>query len=156
MAGHMTPAPRVLAADDHPHILSALKLLLRSEGFELETVTSPAAAHRAVEAGSFDVVLIDLNYARDTTSGSEGLELLERLHSHDEMLPVVVMTAWGSVDLAVTAMRLGARSVASSFSFSQGFWTKSRRWSSDVRCAAASDWRRRIGCSAAMTSSAAR
>jgi DNA-binding NtrC family response regulator len=109
MPGHMTPAPRVLAADDHPHVLSALKLLLRSEGFELETVTSPAAAYRAVEAGSFDVVLIDLNYARDTTSGAEGLELLERLHAYDELLPVVVMTAWGTVDLAVAAMRLGAR-----------------------------------------------
>jgi DNA-binding NtrC family response regulator len=109
MAGRVTPTPRVLVADDHPHVLSALKLLLRSEGFELETVTSPAAAYRAVEASSFDVVLIDLNYARDTTSGSEGLELLERLHANDELLPVVVMTAWGSVELAVAAMRLGAR-----------------------------------------------
>jgi DNA-binding NtrC family response regulator len=105
----VTSPPRVLAADDLPHVLSALKLLLRSEGFELETVTSPAAAYRAVEASSFDVVLIDLNYARDTTSGSEGLELLERLHAYDELLPVVVMTAWGTVDLAVAAMRLGAR-----------------------------------------------
>jgi DNA-binding NtrC family response regulator len=101
--------PRVLAADDQPHVLSALKLLLRSEGFEIETVTSPAAAYRAVEAKTFDVVLIDLNYARDTTSGAEGLELLERLHAYDELLPVVVMTAWGSVDLAVAAMRAGAR-----------------------------------------------
>ena len=101
--------PRVLAADDQPHVLSALKLLLRNEGFEIETVTSPGAAYRAVEAKTFDVVLIDLNYARDTTSGSEGLELLERLHAYDELMPVVVMTAWGSVDLAVAAMRLGAR-----------------------------------------------
>ena len=103
------PPPRVLAADDQPHVLSALKLLLRSEGFEIETVTSPAAAYRAVESKTFDVVLIDLNYARDTTSGAEGLELLERLHAYDELLPVVVMTAWGSVDLAVAAMRSGAR-----------------------------------------------
>lgn len=109
MAGPVTPPPRVLAADDQPHVLSALKLLLRSEGFELETVASPAAACRAVEASSFDVVLIDLNYARDTTSGAEGLQLLERLHAYDELLPVVVMTAWSSVDLAVAAMRLGAR-----------------------------------------------
>jgi DNA-binding NtrC family response regulator len=102
-------APRVLAADDQPHVLSALRLLLRSEGFEIETVASPAAVYRAVEGRTFDAVLIDLNYARDTTSGQEGLELLERLHAYDEFLPVVVMTAWGSVDLAVAAMRLGAR-----------------------------------------------
>ena len=103
------PLPRVLAADDQPHVLSALKLLLRSEGFEIETVASPAAVYRAVEGHTFDAVLIDLNYARDTTSGQEGLELLERLHAYDELLPVVVMTAWGSVDLAVAAMRAGAR-----------------------------------------------
>jgi DNA-binding NtrC family response regulator len=101
--------PRILAADDQPHVLSALRLLLRSEGFEIETVASPAAVYRAVEGRTFDAVLIDLNYARDTTSGAEGLELLERLHAYDELLPVVVMTAWGSVDLAVAAMRLGAR-----------------------------------------------
>ncbi len=101
--------PVVLAADDQPHVLSALKLLLRSEGLEIETVSSPAAVYRAVEARTFDAVLIDLNYARDTTSGAEGLELLERLHAYDELLPVVVMTAWGSVDLAVAAMRAGAR-----------------------------------------------
>jgi len=101
--------PSVLAADDQPQILSALRLLLRNEGFEIETVSSPAAVYRAVEAKTFDVVLIDLNYARDTTSGAEGLELLERLHAYDEHLPVVVMTAWGSVDLAVSAMRAGAR-----------------------------------------------
>jgi DNA-binding NtrC family response regulator len=103
------PLPRVLAADDQPHVLSALRLLLRSEGFEIETVASPAAVYRAVEGRTFDAVLIDLNYARDTTSGAEGLELLERLHAYDEFLPVVVMTAWGSVDLAVAAMRSGAR-----------------------------------------------
>jgi DNA-binding NtrC family response regulator len=101
--------PRILAADDQPHVLSALRLLLRSEGFEIETVASPAAVYRAVEGRTFDAVLIDLNYARDTTSGQEGLELLERLHAYDELLPVVVMTAWGSVDLAVAAMRAGAR-----------------------------------------------
>jgi DNA-binding NtrC family response regulator len=104
-----TQPPRVLAADDQPQVLSAIKLLLRSEGFEVETVSSPAAAYRAVEARTFDVVLIDLNYARDTTSGAEGLELLERLRAYDELLPVVVMTAWSSVDVAVAAMRLGAR-----------------------------------------------
>jgi len=105
----VTSTPTVLVADDQPHVLSALRLLLRSEGFEVETVAAPAAVYRAVEARTFDAVLIDLNYARDTTSGAEGLELLERLHAYDELLPVVVMTAWASVDLAVAAMRLGAR-----------------------------------------------
>ena len=102
-------APRILVADDQPDVLEALRLLLKSEGFAVETVTSPGAVYRAVEARSFDLVLIDLNYARDTTSGSEGLALLEQLRAYDELLPVVVMTAWGSVDLAVSAMRLGAR-----------------------------------------------
>ncbi len=104
----MTSA-RILVADDQPDVLEALRLLLKSEGFQVETVTSPGAVYRAVEARSFDLVLIDLNYARDTTSGAEGLALLEQLHAYDELLPVVVMTAWSSVDLAVQAMRLGAR-----------------------------------------------
>jgi DNA-binding NtrC family response regulator len=102
-------SPRVLIADDQPDVLEALRLLLKSEGFAVDTVTSPGAVYRAVEANAYDLLLIDLNYARDTTSGSEGLELLEQLHAYDELLPVVVMTAWGSVDLAVAAMRLGAR-----------------------------------------------
>ncbi len=101
--------PRILVADDQPDVLEAIRLLLRSEGLEVDTVTSPAAVYRAVEANSYDVVLMDLNYARDTTSGAEGLDLLERLRAWDELLPVVVMTAWSSVDLAVAAMRLGAR-----------------------------------------------
>jgi DNA-binding NtrC family response regulator len=101
--------PRVLAADDQPDVLQALRLLLRGEGIELETAASPAGAMAALEAGDFDVVLLDLNYARDTTSGREGLELLERIASLDATLPVVVMTAWGSVEGAVQAMRRGAR-----------------------------------------------
>jgi DNA-binding NtrC family response regulator len=104
----MTTA-RILVADDQPDVLEALRLLLKTEGFQVETVTSPGAVYRAVEARSFDLILIDLNYARDTTSGAEGLALLEQLHAYDELLPVVVMTAWSSVDLAVQAMRLGAR-----------------------------------------------
>jgi DNA-binding NtrC family response regulator len=99
----------VLAADDQPDVLQALRLLLRGEGIELETAASPAGAMAALEAGDFDVVLLDLNYARDTTSGREGLELLERIASLDATLPVVVMTAWGSVEGAVQAMRRGAR-----------------------------------------------
>lgn len=101
--------PRILVADDQSDVLEALRLLLKSEGFDIETVTSPAAVYRAIEARTFDAALLDLNYARDTTSGIEGLELLERLHAYDELLPIVVMTAWSSVDLAVSAMRLGAR-----------------------------------------------
>jgi DNA-binding NtrC family response regulator len=102
-------APRVLAADDDPDVLAALKLLLKGESFELETATSPASALSALESRDFDVALLDLNYARDTTSGREGLELVERLRALDPTLPVVVMTAWGSVDGAVAAVRRGAR-----------------------------------------------
>jgi DNA-binding NtrC family response regulator len=105
----MSRSPRILLADDQRDVLEALRLLLKGEGFTIETVQSPAAALRAVEGAEFDAVLMDLNYARDTTSGAEGLDLLERLRAVDPSLPVVVMTAWGSVDLAVEAMRRGAR-----------------------------------------------
>jgi len=101
--------PRILAADDQPHILQALELLLRPEGFEVETAKSPALVREAVATGNYDAVLIDLNYTRDTTSGLEGLDLLSELVTWDKMVPVVVMTAWGSVELAVEAMRRGAR-----------------------------------------------
>jgi DNA-binding NtrC family response regulator len=103
-----TPA-RILIADDQPDVLEALRLLLKSEGFQIETANSPAAILKALELRDYDVVLMDLNYARDTTSGQEGLDLLTRLQSADESLPVVVMTAWGTVNLAVEAMRRGAR-----------------------------------------------
>jgi DNA-binding NtrC family response regulator len=102
-------APRVLIADDQPDVLEALRLLLKAEGYQIETATSPRGVLAAAEDRDFDVVLIDLNYARDTTSGREGLDLLTRLQSLDSTLPVVVMTAWGSVDVAVEAMRRGAR-----------------------------------------------
>jgi DNA-binding NtrC family response regulator len=100
---------RILIADDQADVLEALRLLLKAEGWDLETVASPAAALGAVERRDFDVVLMDLNYTRDTTSGREGFDLLTRLHALDATLPVVVMTAWGSVDVAVEAMRRGAR-----------------------------------------------
>src|SRR5688572_7783309 len=100
---------RVLAADDQPDILEALALLLKGGEFVLETARSPQEVVRALESRDFDVVLIDLNYARDTTSGQEGLDLLSRIQAIDPTLPVVVMTAWASVDLAVEAMRRGAR-----------------------------------------------
>ncbi len=101
--------PRVLIADDQPDVLEALRLLLKAEGFHLETASSPAGVLAALEAGEFDVALVDLNYARDTTSGEEGLNLLTRIQNNDPTLPVVVMTAWGTVDVAVEAMRRGAR-----------------------------------------------
>ena len=100
---------RVLLADDQPDVLQALRLLLKAEGCEIETTSSPAALLAAAEAREFDVALIDLNYTRDTTSGAEGLSLLSRLQSLDTPMPVIVMTAWGTVDLAVEAMRRGAR-----------------------------------------------
>jgi DNA-binding NtrC family response regulator len=102
-------AARVLVADDDPDVLAALKLLLKADGFEIESATSPAQALAALESRDFDVALLDLNYARDTTSGKEGLELVEQLRALDPTLPVVVMTAWGSVEGAVAAVRRGAR-----------------------------------------------
>jgi DNA-binding NtrC family response regulator len=102
-------APRILVADDQPDVREALRLLLKAEGCAVETVGSPAAALAAVENREFDAALIDLNYARDTTSGREGLDLLSRIQMIDSTLPVIVMTAWGTVDLAVEAMRRGAR-----------------------------------------------
>jgi DNA-binding NtrC family response regulator len=100
---------RVLIADDQPDVLEALRLLLKSEGHKTEAVGSPAAVLAALESFDFDLALIDLNYARDTTSGHEGLDLLTRIQAQDAALPVVVMTAWGSVEVAVEAMRRGAR-----------------------------------------------
>jgi len=100
---------RALVADDQRDVLEALHLLLRPEGFELEAVGSPESVLDAAGRHDFDVALIDLNYTRDTTSGEEGLELLAQLRQIDPSLPVVVMTAWGSIDLAVEAMRQGAR-----------------------------------------------
>ncbi|MBS0664790.1 MAG: sigma-54-dependent Fis family transcriptional regulator [Verrucomicrobia bacterium] len=108
MVANENPA-RILIADDQPDVLEALRLLLKCEGYQTETAKSPAAVLKAVEARDFAVALIDLNYARDTTSGEEGLELLSKLQAIDATLPVVVMTAWASVDVAVEAMRRGAR-----------------------------------------------
>ena len=101
--------PRILVADDQPDVLEALRILLKAEGFEAVTASSPTAVLDAVERDDFDLALIDLNYARDTTSGKEGLDLLTALRGIDGDLPVVVMTAWGSVEGAVEAMRRGAR-----------------------------------------------
>jgi sigma-B regulation protein RsbU (phosphoserine phosphatase) len=99
---------RVLVADDQPHVLDALQLLLKGHGYRTEAVTHPARVLQALGANEFDVVLLDLNYTRDTTAGGEGLELVSQIRARDESLPLVVMTAWSSVDVAVEAMRRGA------------------------------------------------
>jgi DNA-binding NtrC family response regulator len=114
------PSPRILIADDQPDVVEALRMLLKSEGYYAEAAASPAGVLQALEARDFDVLLMDLNYTRDTTSGTEGLDLLSRIQLIDSGLPVVVMTAWGSVELAVEVMRRGARD------FVQKPWENSR------------------------------
>ncbi len=104
-----TEPVRILVADDQADVREALRLLLKAEGYSTEIVSNPGAALEAVQTNEFDIMLMDLNYQRDTTSGREGMDLLARVQSADSKLPVVVMTAWGSVELAVEAMRRGAR-----------------------------------------------
>ena len=101
--------PRILVADDQPDLIDALRLLLKREDIHVDSAGSPEAALSAIAAGSFDLLLMDLNYTSDTTSGSEGIDLLSRVQALDHELPIVVMTGWGSVDLAVEAMRRGVR-----------------------------------------------
>src|SRR5262245_930571 len=100
--------PRVLLADDQQDVLVALKLLLADDGYRLETAATPPAVLSAVEERQFDAVVMDLNYTRDTTSGREGLTLLQCIRGMDSSLPVIVMTAWGSIEGAVEAMKHGA------------------------------------------------
>lgn len=116
--GHWEPAPqvlgnshrpRILIADDQRDVLEAIRLLLKGEGIEADTVTSPTAAVESIASSEYALVLIDMNYTRDTTSGQEGLDLLAKIRTLDGTLPVVVMTAWGSVEGAVEAMRRGAK-----------------------------------------------
>jgi len=114
------PAPRTLIADDQPDVLAALRLLLKGAGYQIEAADSPAAVLDAVQHKQFDLLLMDLNYARDTTSGKEGLDLISRVQAVDHDLPIVVMTAWATVDLAVESMRLGVRD------FVQKPWENSR------------------------------
>jgi sigma-B regulation protein RsbU (phosphoserine phosphatase) len=104
-----TPA-RVLVADDQPDVLEALRWLLTGEGYEPEFVSSTDGVLERLRERSFDLLLMDLNYSRDTTSGREGLELIPKVRALDGSLPIVVMTGWGNVDTAVEAMRSGARS----------------------------------------------
>jgi DNA-binding NtrC family response regulator len=101
--------PRILIADDQHDVVEALRLLLKPEGYDVESANSPGAVIRAVGASQFDLLLIDLNYTRDTTSGNEGLDLLEQLHAFDSTLPIVVMTAWPSIELVAETMKKGAR-----------------------------------------------
>jgi len=96
-------------ADDQPHILEAVELLLQPQGVLVDCVRSPQLALEALGQADYDVLLIDLNYTRDTTSGQEGLDLLARIQEMDSRLPVIVMTAWGNIDLAVESMKRGAR-----------------------------------------------
>ncbi len=105
----MTTTPRVLVADDQEDVLEALRMLLKAEGFQMVAASSPTAVVKKVEHEDFDLVLIDLNYTRDTTSGREGMDLITAIRELDHDVPIVVMTAWGSVEGAVEAMRRGAR-----------------------------------------------
>lgn len=111
---------RILIADDQPDVLNALRLLLRGEGYETEAVTTPVELLRAVEEGKFDLLLMDLNYARDTTSGHEGLELLNRLKQFEDAPVIVVMTGWATVGIAVEAMQCGVAD------FVEKPWTNAR------------------------------
>jgi len=101
--------PRILAADDQQHVLEAIELLLKPQGYKVDVVRSPELVREALSSEQYDAVLIDLNYTRDTTSGREGLDLLSEIIAQESTLPVIVMTAWGNVELAVEAMRRGAR-----------------------------------------------
>ena len=99
----------ILLADDQADVIEALRLLMKGEGFQADSASSPAGVLAAIESRDYDAVLMDLNYTRDTTSGKEGMDLLAKITAIDATLPVIVMTAWGSLELAVEAMRRGAR-----------------------------------------------
>jgi len=106
--GESAGTARVLVADDQHQVLDALQLLLKNHGYQTEAAADPDRVLEALETGRFDVVLMDMNYERDTTAGAEGLELVSQIRSRDRSLPLVVMTAWSSMELAVEAMRRGA------------------------------------------------
>src|ERR1700710_1498792 len=100
---------RILIADDQKDVLEALRILLKGEGHQTDAVTSLAGVLQALEKRDYALLIMDLNYTRDTTSGQEGLEVIPRIQALDNTLPIVVMTAWATIDLAVEAMKLGAR-----------------------------------------------
>jgi len=103
------PKPKILVADDQHDVLAALRLLMKGEGYSTQTAASPAEVLELLQVDDFDVLLLDLNYTRDTTSGQEGLDLLPRIQALDSTLPIIVMTAWSSIPTAVEAIRRGAR-----------------------------------------------
>jgi phosphoserine phosphatase RsbU/P len=100
--------PSILVADDQPHVIEALRLLLKPAGYRIDTADSPAGVLATLQRQSYDVVVMDLNYARDTTSGREGLDLIRAIRTGDDLTPLIVMTAWSNVPLAVEAMQYGA------------------------------------------------
>jgi len=110
VASRPRTAARILIADDQPDVLEALRWLLSGEGYQTDFVSSTEAVLERLRERSYDLLLMDLNYSRDTTSGREGLELIPKVHAQDAGMPIVVMTGWGSIDTAVEAMRRGARS----------------------------------------------
>ena len=143
-ASPATERIRVLIADDQADVREALRLLLKAEGYYTETASNPEAVIEALQTNEFDLVLMDLNYQRDTTSGQEGIELLNRIQAIDSRLVVVVMTAWGSVELAVEAMRRGARDFVQSPGTTRACSALSaRRWICIAPCAARSVWKRK-------------
>ena len=105
----LSGTPSVLIAEDQEDVSEALRMLLKGEGWQVEVANSPRQFLGCLEKRDHDLALIDLNYSRDTTSGQEGMDLLARIQIIDTTLPVVVMTAWGSVDLAVEALKRGAK-----------------------------------------------
>src|SRR6267154_2381825 len=100
---------RILIADDQPDVLEALRILLKGAGHQTDAVTSLAGVFQALEKKDYALLMMDLNYTRDTTSGQEGLEVIPKIEALDSTLPIVVMTAWATIDLAVEAMKRGAR-----------------------------------------------
>jgi DNA-binding NtrC family response regulator len=100
---------RILVADDQPDVLEAMRILLKGAGYQIDSVTSLTGVFNALEKKDYALLLMDLNYTRDTTSGQEGLEVIPKLQEVDNTLPIVVMTAWATIDLAVEAMKRGAR-----------------------------------------------
>jgi phosphoserine phosphatase RsbU/P len=115
-----TKPKRVLVADDQADVLHAIALLLKLEGYESQTVMHPAAVIEAVKSGAFDLLITDLNYTLDTTSGSEGLDLITSIRKINATVPVLVITAWGTIELAVEALQRGASD------FIQKPWTNSQ------------------------------
>src|SRR6202158_6597304 len=115
-----TMQPRILIADDQQDVLDALRLLLKGHGYNIEAVNSPADLLATVARQEFDILLIDLNYARDTTSGREGLDVLSQLREIEDPPPVVAMTGWATVGLAVEAMQYGVSD------FVEKPWTNTR------------------------------